>query len=97
MICQRTYTTGGWLYEMKPCSCISPSLLQCFCGVLNNQVGVNYEIISLLGTQIVAGTNYLLLAKQTLMTNPIQVNLVTVHIYRDFTGTCSLASVTTIM
>ena len=50
-----------------------------------------FEPIALLGTQVVAGTNYAILMKETPSENPDGTVLKVVTIYKDLQGNCSIS------
>jgi len=55
--------------------------------------GSEYEPIALLGTQIVAGTNYAVLCRITAVTPDAEPELGIVYIYEDLEGNCEVSEV----
>ena len=55
--------------------------------------GMSFEPIALLGTQIVAGTNYQILCKGTTATEEPETKLVVVMVYADLEGNSSISNV----
>ena len=52
--------------------------------------GVEYEFIALIGTQVVAGTNYCCLAKRTLVTREPVTDYVLLYIYENLEGSAQI-------
>lgn len=84
---------GGWSICIKCPHDIPYPLNTCFNEAFKSVVGTGYEIILYLGSQVVTGTNYLLLCKQTTITNPVTEKLVYVVINKPLTGPCTIVSV----
>lgn len=57
---------GGWAAAADPA--VTEEARAAFDKAMEELVGVNYEPVALLGTQVVAGTNYCLLCKGTTVT-----------------------------
>ena len=55
-------------------------------------VGAGYKPIAFVGTQVVKGVNYVFLAEQTMITNPISRHIVLVKI-NNFDGNYSIAGI----
>ena len=60
---------------------------------LDGFTGVGYEPITLLGTQVVAGTNYAFLAKSTVIVPGADTTLSVVTVYEDLEGNCEILSI----
>lgn len=56
-------------------------------------VGCTYEPIAILGTQVVAGANYCLLCKTTVVTPDAPVSYTLVYIYEALDGTAEILSI----
>lgn len=91
--CQGGTIIGGWNIDIKDPRYINYQLYQCFMSALSSQIGVTYEILLYLGYQLVNGTNYALLCKETTVTNPPTTRLVVAVINRDLNGVCTVVSV----
>lgn len=61
---------------------------------LEGLTGAGYEGIAVIGTQVVAGLNYQILAKQTLVTAEPVVNYGVLTIYKDLEGNASFTGFT---
>ena len=55
-------------------------------------VGAGYKPIAFVGTQVVKGINYVFIAEQTLITNPISRHIVLVKV-NNFDGNYSIAGI----
>ncbi|HSQ89500.1 hypothetical protein [Romboutsia sp.] len=88
---------GGWVIDIKHPCCVCKKLICCFDKAFEDLLGANYEIVLYLGYQVVAGTNHMLLCKQTLTTNPPEEHLVIVKIFKSLNCECSVTSVETII
>ncbi len=79
---------GGWQVSYEPQ--MTDELNAVFTKALNGLVGVDYEPIACLGTQVVAGTNYCFLAKATVVYPGAMPTLVLVYVYEDLSGGAEL-------
>lgn len=79
---------GGW--EVAYETGMTDELRAIFDKALNELVGVDYEPIALLGTQVVAGTNYCFLAQATVVYPGAQPYYVLVYIYQDLEGNAQI-------
>lgn len=70
---------GSWQIA-EPCA-ISEEAMAAF-KEATNVVGASYEALYLVGTQVVAGTNYMFIAKQTQSTNPPMTKVLKLVIYQ---------------
>ena len=61
--------------------------LEAFNKATEELVGCDYEPVALLGSQVVAGTNYCLLCKCTVVTPDAPVSYVLMYIYSGVDGT----------
>lgn len=75
---------GGWAAAEDPA--MTDDLRAIFEKAFDGLVGVNYEPIACLGTQVVAGTNYCFLTKATVVTPDAQPKYVLVYVYADLEG-----------
>ena len=75
---------GGWQVSLEPE--MTEALAAIFAKALDGLVGVDYEPVACLGTQIVAGTNYCFLAKAKVVYPDAQPSYVLVYVYEDLEG-----------
>ena len=78
---------GGWAVNADDPTLIPEEALEAFNKATEELVGCDYEPIALLGSQVVAGTNYCLLCKCTVVTPDAPVNYVLMYIYSGVDGT----------
>ena len=85
-------TLGGWnIDEMKGVN-LPQKVQSAFTAVTGGLVGADYEPVLYVGSQVVNGTNYCILAKQTIITATPEVRLVKMIINVATNGTASLVS-----
>ncbi len=78
---------GGWtVYADQPAVNLPAEAQSAFDKALEGMTGATYEPIALLGTQVVAGVNYAILAKQTLVTAEPVTNIAVVYVYAPVSG-----------
>lgn len=86
-------TLGKWnIDEIKRCK-LPQKAESAFTGATSGIVGVNYEPVLYVGSQLVNGTNYCLLAVQTLVTPTAQKRLVKMVINEALDGTYTMRSI----
>ena len=78
---------GGWTANAEDPTLIPEEALEAFNKATEELVGCDYEPIALLGSQVVAGTNYCLLCKCTVVTPDAPVSYVLMYIYSGVDGT----------
>ena len=78
---------GGWTANADDPTLIPEEALEAFNKATEELVGCDYEPIALLGSQVVAGTNYCLLCKCTVVTPDAPVSYVLMYIYSGVDGT----------
>ena len=78
---------GGWAANADDPTLIPEEALEAFNKATEELVGCDYEPIALLGSQVVAGTNYCLLCKCTVVTPDAPVSYVLMYIYNGVDGT----------
>lgn len=84
---------GGWnLDEVKGCN-LPQKAQSAFTAVTGDLVGADYEPIAYLGSQIVNGTNYRIIAVQRLVIPNSQPRIVKMIIHEETDGSVSLVSV----
>ena len=79
---------GGWQVAYEPE--LTDETKAIFAKALDGLVGVDYEPIACLGTQVVAGTNYCFLAKATVVYPGAQPTYVLVYVYQDLEGNATI-------
>ena len=80
---------GGWLITDD--SKITADVKKVYEKATENRVGVNYEPIALLGTQLVAGTNYCLLCRMTIVVPDATPGYTLMYIYEDLDGNAEIS------
>ncbi len=83
---------GGW--QTPESTELTDDLRAVFTKAVASKDDATYEPVSLLGTQVVAGTNYCFLAKKTEKTPDAQPTEVKVYIYEDLAGNAEVTDVT---
>ena len=86
--------TGGWLVntDIKSLS-ISKEALKVFDEAAKEYTGMSLEPVALLGSQVVAGTNYMFLCKGTTVTTTPETSLKIVIVYNDLKNNAEITSV----
>ena len=86
-------TLGGWdISEMKACK-LPQKVASAWAEVTGEIVGVEYEPVLYVGSQVVNGTNYCLLALQTIVAPNAPKRLVKMVLHVDLDGTARLGTV----
>lgn len=84
---------GGWnIEEMKSCN-LPQKAASAFTAVTGELVGADYQPVLYVGSQLVNGMNYCILAIQTIITAEPKKNLVKVIVNVSTSGVASLVSV----
>ena len=87
---------GAWnIDEMRSCN-LPQEVASAFTAVTGDLVGADYMPVLYVGSQIVNGMNYCVLAVQTVMTAVPDKRLVKMILNVDIDGTASLVSVSKI-
>ena len=87
---------GAWdISELKGCN-LPQRAESAFTNVTMDLVGADYEPVLYVGKQLVNGTNYCILALQTLVIANPKKRLVKMVIHEALDGTCKLLSVSPI-
>lgn len=85
-------TLGGWnLDEIKGCN-LPQKVQSAFTAVTSEIVGADYEPISYLGSQVVNGTNYRILALMKLVIPNAEKRIVKMIIHEELDGSVRLLS-----
>ena len=82
---------GGWTKAESPV--VPDDVKEAFEAATGELVGAEYEPVAFLESQVVAGMNYLLLAKETIVVPDAVPTYSIVKIYKDAAGEASLAEV----
>ena len=82
---------GGWSQAETPE--ITEDLQEAFDAALAGLLGVNYTPITLLGTQVVRGTNYCFLCESTVVRPGAETHYTLVYIHADLDGSASLTEI----
>lgn len=84
---------GGWTDNSELPNMVGDDLTKSFNEALEGIMGVGYEPVCVLATQVVAGTNYAFLAKGTTVTPEAPTHLYIVSIYVAMDGSAKLNNI----
>lgn len=84
---------GGWSVNKELPNMLDDECKAYFSKAMDGLVGVDYTPVCLLGTQVVAGTNYAILAEGTPVVMDAQTNLYVITIYVDLEGNASILNI----
>ena len=84
---------GGWSISEDNAIDKNPEANAALEKALEGMVGAVYEPVAVLGTQVVAGTNYCILCKVTAVTPDAQPTYALVYVYEDFEGSAEITDV----
>ena len=82
---------GGW--SVAEDTAITEKTKAVFDKAMNGLVGVSYEPIAYLGSQVVAGTNHCFLCRATVVYPNAVPSLVLIYIYEDLEGGASILNI----
>lgn len=86
---------GGWEYNQGELSLDrNPEAKAAFEKALEGLVGCAYEPVALIGSQVVAGTNYVILCRTTPVVPDAETVFSLVTVYEDLNGNAELKDVT---
>ncbi|MBZ3935953.1 hypothetical protein [Methanimicrococcus blatticola] len=85
--------TGEWKIEDNPACNLPQKLATGFTQAFEGLVGASYKPTLYIASQLVAGTNYMLICEQKLMTNPPHLGYVKVVLHEDLNGHFSIMSI----
>lgn len=88
---------GAWTLATMEATKLPENAAAAFSNVTNGMVGAKYVPVLYVGEQIVNGTNYMIICKQTLVTNPPEEHLVTMVINCSAQSNCSIVSINQIV
>lgn len=84
---------GGWnLDEIKSCN-LPQKVQSAFTAITGEMTGADYEPVAYLGSQVVDGTNYRVLALQKLVVPNSEKRIVKMIIHEELDGSVRLVSV----
>lgn len=86
-------TLGGWNLEEVKGTALPQKVQTDFTAVTSDMVGADYEPIAYLGSQVVNGTNYRILALQKMTRPDIEKRIVKMIIHEALYGSVRLVSV----
>ncbi len=81
---------GGWTVNADNPTVIPQEVTDAFNKAVEGWTGSNLEPVAYLASQVVAGSNYCLLCKSTLVTLDPTVSYVFVYIYADLEGNAEI-------
>lgn len=84
---------GGWISNTENPAEIPQEVLDAFSKAVEGLTGCVYEPIALLASQVVAGMNYCLLCRLTVVYPDAQPTYALVYVYQNIEGVCELARV----
>lgn len=84
---------GGWISNTENPAEIPQEVLDAFNKAIEGLEGCTYEPIALLASQVVAGMNYCLLCRLTVVYPDAQPAYALVYVYQNIEGACELARV----
>lgn len=84
---------GGWISNTGDPADIPQEVLDAFSKAVEGLTGCAYEPIALLASQVVAGMNYCLLCRLTVVYPDAQPTYALVYVYQNIEGACELARV----
>ena len=88
-----TMKLGGWISNTGNPAEIPQEVLDAFHKAIEGLEGCTYEPIALLASQVVAGMNYCLLCRLTVVYPDAQPTYALVYVYQNIEGACELARV----
>ena len=84
---------GGWISNTENPAEIPQEVLDAFNKAIEGLEGCTYEPIALLASQVVAGMNYCLLCRLTVVYPGAEPTYALVYVYQNIEGACELARV----
>ena len=82
---------GGW--SVAESAAVTDEYRAVFDKALEQLVGVDYEPIAYLGSQVVAGTNHCFLCRSTVVVPGAEPSLSLVYIYEDLEGNAEITNI----
>lgn len=97
VVAEGSLVAGGWqVNDDGVSSLLTPEQAEVFQKAMGELLGVNYEPVSVIGQQVVAGMNYAYLCKSTVVSPEAQPEWDVVVIYNDLEGNATFTSATPI-
>ena len=88
---------GNWsILKMEPCK-LPQKLATGFSEIVKDLNGASYEPVLYCATQVVAGTNHMLICKQILVTNPPKEDIVKMVLHETLDGKFIILAIESIM
>ena len=88
-----TGLAGGWTPAEMPVANLPAEAANAFTKAIEDLTGAGYDPTAVLATQLVSGTNYAILANQTVITSDPVHNVCIVYIYEDLEGNASITNI----
>ncbi len=88
-----TGLAGGWTPAEMPVANLPAEAANAFTKAMEDLTGAGYDPTAVLATQLVSGTNYAILANQTVITSDPVHNVCIVYIYEDLEGNASITNI----
>lgn len=89
---------GGWVIDEKMQACPMPEkVASAFSEAVINLQGAEYMPVLYVGQQLVSGMNYMIICKQTLITQNSTVDIVKMTIYASLDKPAVIQSIETIL
>ena len=85
---------GAWEYNQgEPSLEQNPDVQAAFEKATGEMLGADYEPIALVAKQVVSGTNYQILCRETTVTNPPVNKIAMVTVYADLQGNAEVTDI----
>ena len=81
---------GGWSISEKLSPSDNSDAMRAFDMAVKNLEGYSYEVVAVLGSQTVSGTNYSYLCKGIAVTPDAKAEYAVVNVYEDFSGNAKI-------
>ena len=89
----RAELTGGWSVCPQEAAELPEDAAAAFSKATDGLLGVNYVPLSLLATQVVAGTNYCILCQATVVAPDARPFLALMYVHADLAGNASVLDI----
>ena len=84
---------GGWVINTEDPTVIPDEVKECMDKALEGLVGCTYEPVAYLASQVVAGTNYCVMCRCTVVTPDAPQSFVMMYLYHGVDGTNSILKI----
>lgn len=82
---------GGWeITQGSPAPADNPDAREAFDKALEGLTGCDYDLIAVLGSQVVAGTNYSYLCRETIVVPDAEPDFAVLNVYEDLNGNAEI-------